>query len=269
MQMLDTVNIKQLPNPLNPRQLALLSLARMRTGISVGQLADQLQANLVTVRRDIQRLAAEGHLTRFHGGVRVPCSTAEHMDCMLPDRFNTFSNRQIAHKVANFVPNSCSLILNVGSITEAIARALIRHTELRVITNSLNVATILSGNPQFEVIVVSGIVRSHDQGIVGEEAADFIRQFRVDLAIMGISGIALNGTLRSNDYREVKVAQAIIQHAQKVWLAADSSNFGRSAMVEVGHLSQVDYLFTNANPPESFAALLAEANVHLQLAGIS
>jgi DeoR family transcriptional regulator, glycerol-3-phosphate regulon repressor len=268
MQILATANTKLLPNTLNPRQRALLSLARMQAGISVVQLADQLQANLVTIRRDIQRLAAQGYLTRFHGGVRVPCSSAEKMDCILSDSFNTQCNRQIARKIADFIPNSCSLILNVGTTTEAIARALMQHTGLHVITNSLNIASILSGNPQCEVIVVNGIVRSHDQGIVGEEAADFIRQFRVDLAIMSISGIGSNGTLCDSDSRQVKVTQAIIHHAQEVWLAADSSKFGRSEMFEVASLSQIDCLFTNTTPPEPFVALLAEANVHLQLAGV-
>jgi DeoR family glycerol-3-phosphate regulon repressor len=164
------------------------------------------------------------------------------------------------------VPNDCSLILNIGTTTEAIAKALLQHTGLRVITNNLNVAAILSGNPACEVIVAGGVVRARDRGIVGEAAVDFIRQFKVDIALIGISGIEADGTLRDYDYREVKVAQAIIEHAREVWLAADSSKFNRPAMVALATLAQVDRLFTDAPPPEPFPALLAEAQVLCEVA---
>ena len=127
-------------------------------------------------------------------------------------------------------------------------------------------ATTLSASSQAEVIVVGGVVRGRDQGIVGEAAVDFIRQFKVDIAVIGISGIEADGTLRDYDYREVKVAQTIIGHAREVWLAADTSKFNRPAMVEVGRLDQIDRLFTDAQPPAPFPALLEEAGVKLQIA---
>jgi DeoR family glycerol-3-phosphate regulon repressor len=128
------------------------------------------------------------------------------------------------------------------------------------------VASILSANAKSEVIVVGGVVRGRDRGIVGEAAVDFIRQFKVDIAVIGISGIEADGSLRDYDYREVKVAQTIMSHAREVWLAADSSKFNRPAMVEVATLSQIDRLFTDAPPPDPFPALLTEALVHYDLA---
>ncbi|MGH6637816.1 MAG: DeoR/GlpR family DNA-binding transcription regulator, partial [Polaromonas sp.] len=145
-------------------------------------------------------------------------------------------------------------------------KALLHHKGLRVITNNLNVAAILCGNTDCEVIVAGGVVRGRDRGIVGEAAVDFIRQFRVDIAVIGISGIEPDGSLRDFDYREVKVAQTIIEHAREVWLAADSSKFNRPAMVELARLSQIDRLFTDMAPPEPFPALLEEANVSCDIA---
>ena len=109
--------------------------------------------------------------------------------------------------------------------------------------------------------MVGGVVRGWDQGIVGEAAVDFIRQFKVDIALIGISGIEADGTLRDFDFREVKVSQTIIAHAREVWVAADSSKFNRPAMVEVAKLSQIDRLFTDATPPDPFPDLLADAQV--------
>lgn len=251
-------------NP-NPRQLTLLSVVQTQGSVTVEQLAEKLGVTLQTVRRDVQRLADEGMLARFHGGVRVPSSTVENIAHQQRESLNAAGKSRIAQAVAQAVPNDCSLILNIGTTTEAIARALLQHSGLRVITNNLNVATILSASPKTEVIVVGGVVRGRDRGIVGEAAVDFIQQFKVDIALIGISGIEADGTLRDYDYREVKVSQAIISHARQVWLAADGSKFNRPAMVEVGNLSQIDRLFTDATPPDPFPALLAEAQVRLDV----
>lgn len=252
-------------NP-NPRQLTLLAVVQSQGSVTVEQLADTLGVTLQTVRRDVQKLADEGLIARFHGGVRVPSSTIENIAHQQRERLNADGKTRIARAVAAAVPNNCSLILNIGTTTEAVARALLSHSGLRVITNNLNVATILSANPHCEVIVVGGVVRGRDRGIVGEAAVDFIRQFKVDIAVIGISAIEADGSLRDFDFREVKVSQTILSHAREVWLAADISKFNRPAMVEVGRLSQIDRLFTDAQPPEPFPALLAEAQVRYDVA---
>mgnify|MGYP003440062302 FL=1 len=98
---------------------------------------------------------------------------------------------------------------------------------------------------------------------VGDATVDFMSQFKVDIAIIGISGIEADGTLRDYDYREVKVSRTIIEHARKVWLAADHSKFNRPAMVELGRLQQIDRLFTDVAPPPPFPGLLSEAGTEL------
>ena len=250
----------------NPRQIKLLDSVRLRGSVTVEELADTLGVTLQTVRRDVQGLSEAGLLTRFHGGVRVPRSTVDNIAHQQRESLNAAGKAAIARAVARQVPNDCSLILNIGTTTEAVARSLLHHTGLRVLTNNLNVAAILSSNPQCEVIVAGGVVRTRDRGIIGEAALDFIRQFRVDIALIGISGIEADGSLRDFDYREVKVAQTIIEHSREVWLAADSSKFNRPAMVELATLSQIDRLFTDAPPPAPFPALLAEAGVRCDVA---
>jgi DeoR family transcriptional regulator, glycerol-3-phosphate regulon repressor len=142
----------------------------------------------------------------------------------------------------------------------------VQHRGLRVITNNLNVANILADNPDCEVIVAGGAVRSRDRAIVGEATMDFIRQFKVDIALIGCSGIEADGTVRDFDLREVKVAQTILAQAREVWLAADASKFNRPAMVHLAELSQLDRLFTDAAPPAPFPELLATAGVQCTIA---
>ena len=250
----------------NPRQADLLDEVRSRGSVSVEALADRFGVTLQTVRRDVKLLSDEGLLARFHGGVRLPSSTTENIAYRQRQQLNEGAKQRIARAVAKAVPNGCSLIINIGTTAEAIARELLRHTGLRVITNNLNVAAILSDNPDCEVIVAGGVVRSRDRGIVGEVTVDFIQQFKVDIGLIGISGIEDDGTLRDFDYREVKVARAIIEHSREVWLAADQSKFNRPAMVQLARFDEVDMLFTDAAPPDPFPKLLAHAGVQCEVA---
>lgn len=250
----------------NPRQSQLLDEVRRLGSVSVEALAERFGVTLQTVRRDVKMLSEAGLVARFHGGVRVPSSTVENIAYRQRQSLNAEAKRRIARAAAQAVPEGCSLILNIGTTTEAVAHELLRHRGLRVITNNLNVAAILSDNPDCEVIVAGGLVRSRDRGIIGEATVDFIRQFRVDIGLIGISGIEADGTLRDYDYREVKVSRAIVKHSREIWLVADHSKFNRPAMVELGHISELDRLFTDAPPPEPFPALLAEADVQCIIA---
>jgi DeoR family glycerol-3-phosphate regulon repressor len=252
----------------NPRQAQLLQAVLEQGSASIDSLAERFGVTLQTVRRDVQRLADAGLLARFHGGVRTPASTTENVAYRQRQEMNAEAKRRIAREVAKAVPDGCSLILNIGTTTEAIATELLRHKGLRVITNNLNVAATLSNNPDCELIVAGGVVRSRDRGIVGEATVDFIRQFKVDIGLIGISGIEADGTLRDFDFREVKVARAIIEHSREVWLAADHSKFNRPAMVEVARLDQIDALYTDQAPPARFASLFAEAGVSCVVAGV-
>jgi len=250
----------------NPRQLQLIEAVRSKSSVTVEELAERFDVTLQTVRRDIKLLASAGLVVRFHGGVRAPSSTTENITYRKRQTLHALEKQRIARAVAQAIPDGCSLILNIGTTTEAVARELVHRKGLRIITNNLNVAAILSDNPDCEVIIAGGVVRSRDRGIVGEATVEFIRQFKVDIGLIGISAIEADGTLRDFDYREVKVSRAIIEHSRQVWLAADSSKFNRPAMVELAKISEVDRLFTDKQPPELFMKIFEEAGMYCDIA---
>lgn len=250
---------------LNPRQRQLLDAVRQRVTISVEELAQQLNVTPQTVRRDIKLMEEAKLLARYHGGVGLP-SSVENIDYSQRQVLNAEAKRRIATAVAKQVPAGCSLLINIGTTTEEVARALVHHQGLHVVTNNLNVAATLADNPNCEVILAGGVVRGRDRGIVGEATIDFIRQFKVDIGIIGISSIEPDGTLRDFDPREVKVAQAIIEQSREVWLVADRDKFGRQALVRMAHVSQIDMLFTDAKPPEPLNKVLKDAHVKVVVA---
>jgi DeoR family glycerol-3-phosphate regulon repressor len=240
---------------LNPRQRRLLEFVRSRETVSVEALAREFDVTSQTVRRDIKLMEEAKLLARYHGGVGLP-SSVQNIDYSQRQSLHVGAKRGIASAVAQRVSSGCSLLINIGTTTEEVARALVNHGGLHVITNNLNVATILSDNPKSEVIIAGGVVRKRDRAIIGEATSDFIRQFKVDIGIIGISSIEPDGTLRDFDPREVKVAQTIIEQSREVWLVADGDKFGREALVRMGHVAQVDKLFTDTHPPEQLSRIL-------------
>ncbi len=164
----------------------------------------------------------------------LPSSSVENIAYTARQTLNADVKKQIGLLAAEMIPENASLFINIGTTTEEVARALSQHKKLRVITNNLNVARILADNSRVELIVTGGLVRSRDRAVVGESAVDFIRQFKVDYGVIGVSGIEEDGTLLDFDYREVRVAQEIIRNSRSVFLVADHSKINRNAMVRLG-----------------------------------
>ena len=240
----------------------MLGLVQERGFVSVEGLAQHFGVTAQTIRRDINDLCAAGLLRRYHGGAGLP-SSVENVAYQARQVLNFQAKERIGAAMAARIPNQASLYITLGTTTEAVARALREHQGLRVITNNLNVASILAENPGCEVIVAGGVVRHRDRGITGEATIDFMNQFKVDYAVMGISGIEGDGTLLDFDYREVRVLQIIMGNARSVLLGADHSKFGRNALVRVGDLSQVAELYTDAEPPPAIRRALAESGGRL------
>jgi DeoR family glycerol-3-phosphate regulon repressor len=224
-----------------------------------------LQVSVQTVRRDVHQLAQAGQLTRFHGGVRA-AATAANITYQQRETLNAQAKARIGRAVAERIPDDSSLMLTVGTTTCAVARELRDHKGLRVVTNDMTIAQLLSISPHIEVHMCGGFVRARDHAVVGEAAVDFVKQFRFDTIIMGVAGIEPDGSMRDFDYREVKVTEAAIAHSRQVWVVADASKFERRAMVEVAHVSKIDSLFTDAPPPADFNLLLEQAGVTVQIA---
>lgn len=248
--------------PVRRRQQQMLVLINEKGFVSIQDLADKFEVTPQTVRRDINQMNARGLVQRHHGGAGSTTST-ENVDYTSRKVLNLKEKECIARLAAKHIPARSSLFINIGTTTEEVARALINHERLRVITNNLNVATILSGNENLQIFVAGGMIRHYDCGIVGEAASDFIRQFKVDYGIIGISGIDMDGTLLDFDYREVRTARAIMENSRKVYLVTDHTKFGRSAMTRLGNIEELDAVFTNKRPPEPLLDIIEKNNIQL------
>jgi DeoR family glycerol-3-phosphate regulon repressor len=246
------------------RHKSILALLKERGSVTIEELVVHFKVTPQTIRRDLSYLADNQKLRRHHGGAG-PISSIENTSYHTRQITDLEAKEKIAANLVKMIPNGSSLFINIGTTTETIAKALLHHENLQVVTNNLNVARILGAKKDFSVLIAGGEVRYRDGGVIGEATEEFINQFRMDFGIIGISGIEDDGSLLDFDFREVKVAQAIIKNSRRVLLAADSSKFGRYAMVRLGNINQAHDFITDSKPPESIQTILTSHDVNLHI----
>lgn len=246
------------------RHDAIVELVRQQSYVSTEELVEHFAVSPQTIRRDLNDLAEQNKIHRHHGGAALPSSS---VNAAYNDRKIMWSDQKarIAARVASQIPDGSTLFIDIGTTPEAVAHALLEHRDLRIVTNNLNVATLLTPKEDFRILLAGGEVRSRDGGIMGEATLDFISQFRLDYGILGISGIDMDGSLLEFDYHEARIKRAIIENSRNVMLVTDHSKFGRNAMVNLGNMSLIDYMFTDQKPPESVMALISKYEVQLEL----
>ncbi len=251
--------------PVSPRQHDIVERARQQGRVVVDELSSDLQVTPQTIRKDLNELCDRGIMQRVHGGA-VLVSGVSNFAYDARRTLAADEKRRIGVKAASLIPDNSSLFINIGTTTEQVASALRGKRGILVITNNINVVNLLYAAPDIQVIVAGGVVRPTDGGVVGEVTVDFIRQFKMDYAIIGVSAIDEDGSLLDYDYREVKVAQAIIENARHTILVADNSKLERTAPVRIGHLSQLSNFVTDQPLPHSIADICSEKGVILHIA---
>ncbi len=250
---------------LSYRQREILELVHEHSFMATDKLVEHFGVTPQTIRRDINSLTDMKLLKRFHGGASIPTS-ARNDSYRERQEKGSAAKQRIAKMAAEKIPDGASLFLNIGTTPEALAIELRHKKDLRIVTNNINIANLLRQNESFDVMIAGGLVRHSDGGIVGEATTDFVQQFRLDIGVIGISGIDVDGTLLDFDYQEIRSAQAIVKNSKSVFLVADSSKFGRRAMIKMGDYSDIDHMFTDQQPPEDFLEAINVSDMKLHVA---
>lgn len=249
----------------NFRNPEILEIARRDSKVTVEGLAAHFGVTQQTIRRDLGELADAGKLERVHGGAVLPTGTVN-IGYLERRSLNPAPKASIARACAAQIPNNISLFLNIGTSTEAVARELLHHENLMVLTNNMNVANILLANPSCEVILTGGHLRRADGGLIGNLASDTIHKFKCDLAVIGCSALDNDGDLLDFDIEEVSVSQAILRQSRRTFLVADNSKFKRSAPARIASLSEIDVLFTDESLPPALQADCARWDTQVTVA---
>ena len=247
----------------NFRQTKILDIARRRGRVSVEKLAQRFQTSAQTIRKDLSDLSDSGHLKRVHGGAILP-ENASVIGYEDRRKLSHAAKTRIAKACAADIPEGTCVFLNIGTTTEAVARELLHHNALMVVTNNLNVANILSANPQIDVMVAGGTLRRSDGGLVGSMTTKLIAQFKFDYAVIGCSALDEDGDILDFDIQEVDVSQTIIARSRNTFLVSDASKFDRTAPVKIASLKDVDRFYTDASLEHDLAQTCAAWDTDLR-----
>lgn len=252
-------------NSLSQRQRKILALIEDDQHVRVDDLSERFSTSHQTIRKDLQRLADLHHIVRSHGGATL-VGGVEYTSPTQRKGVAVSQKQAIGAAVSGLIPPTCAVFLNAGTTTAQAARYLSGHQQLRVITDNVDLASEIRGFSGLEVIVPGGAVRRSDGAILGAEAVDYIRQFRVDYAVIGAAAVSQDGALLDFDLAEVQICRAMMARARHTILALDSSKFGRNAPVELGHLSDVNTLVTDANADDWVGPICLQHEVELLVA---
>lgn len=277
LPLIRTKTIKQYSNEhleisveLSFRQIEMLSRINREGRVDVDVLAAENSLTTQTIRRDLNELCTRGLAARIHGGA-IPAVSVSNVGYQQRRQLALDEKESIGRIASRLIPDNCSVILNIGTTIEQVARSLYDHLGLVVITNNINVISTLTGSPQKELVLVGGTVRQSDGAIVGEDAVEFISRYKADFACIGASAIDEDGAVLDFDGREVSVARAILKNARKTILVCDSLKFERTAPIRICNISDVDYFVTDSEPSEAFrkvaelqgTCIVTSSNVHL------
>jgi len=235
------------------RQDAILDLVSREGGARVADLVERLGVSDMTVRRDIQVLAARGLVTRVHGGAAAVSDqlTADEPEFKVKSALQPAEKRAIARAAADLVEPGSSVALSAGSTTYAVAEALCHVPRLTVITNSLPVADVLhSAAPPDTSVVLTGGVRTPSDALVGPVALAVLRDLHVDWLFLGVHGRDVRAGLTSPNMSEAETDRAMIASAHRLVVVADHSKWSVVGLAAIAPISEIDILVTDDKLPE-------------------
>ncbi len=249
----------------SPRHGQILTLLKEEGTISVGELARRLGVSLETVRRDVKPLAARGEVVRMHGAIGLPSVVSE-APFERRMRENRPAKEAIARLAASTIRDGESIMLDTGTTTSLLARALLDHRRLTVVTNSSDIARTLATVNGNKVYMAGGELRSDSGAALGFSAIEFVSRFSVDHAIISAGAINAATGVMDYDLEEAQFGQAILSRGRRRVVVTDASKFGQKGLVRVCALADFDELLVNRMPPADLADALRQSDVTVTVA---
>ncbi len=244
------------------RRERILELIKDRGYMPIDDLVAHCRVTPQTLRSDLNRLADAGRVIRHHGGASMPSSVINSSYALRRTEFAR-EKALVAERLAQWLPDRCSLFLTLGTTMLAVAQRLTIRKDLKVITNNLEAAQVLVAQPGIEVIVLGGRLERRNLGVSGTSTLAAVEQYRADLCLFSVGGIDPDGSLLDYHESEVDVVRLMLQRARQRVLVVDHTKFGRTASVRVGSITEVSVIATDQAPPPGIRKLLRGRQVEV------
>lgn len=245
------------------RQRAILDALSREGRVLVADLATRFRTSQVTIRKDLETLHTNGKIHRTHGGA-LPARDGALEDPSLneKEKLHRREKLQIAAAAVRMVTEGQVVILDSGTTTTAIARALRHFQHLSIITNAVNIAAELAGS-SLEVILTGGTLRMNSFSLVGPIAEETLRRLNADILFLGVDGFDVQTGLSTPNLLEAKVNRAMMDVARVTVAVCDSSKFGRRSLSLIAPPSAIHHVITDRSAPKNDIGALRKAGVEV------
>lgn len=228
------------------RRNKILDELKKKGHVNVSELAKELNATQVTIRNDLSALEQDGYLIRRQGGAIAAPSEAQLFNGFARNAIIQLDEKKaIAEYIVSLISDGDTVFLNSGTTTQIMAEALKQRNNLRIVTNSLAVATDLSTVSSFSVILLGGEVNVQYGFVSGADAQQQLSKYQADWSILSIDGISLQGGATTYHSEEAIIDTMMIEHSRKHILAADYTKIGRAGFSNICDLNPSVHLVTD------------------------
>jgi DeoR family transcriptional regulator of aga operon len=247
------------------RRRSILEIINREGRGIVKDLSRQYKTSSVTIRKDLEILHKRGLIHRTHGGA-LPLQSGALLDFSLQEKekLHRKEKERIGKAAAALVKEGESVVLDSGTTTMAVARALRERKHLTVITNAVNIAAELAGT-SIEVILTGGILREKSFSLFGPLAEETLRSLSADLLFLGVDGIDVHFGLTTPNLLEARVNRVMLEISRRVILVCDSSKFGRRSLSVIAPMPRVHQIITDSRIPKSDMKALEEAGIEVTI----
>jgi DeoR family transcriptional regulator, aga operon transcriptional repressor len=244
-----TLEKERAPGPMlieERRQHVLATILREGRAL-VSELSDSLGISRITIRKDLDHLEARGLIQRTHGGA-LTSQNGTSLDRSIQEKqqVHLAEKQRIAAAAARLVQDNQCVLLDSGTTTMAVARALRELKGLTVITNALNIASELAGT-DFEVILIGGTLRRNSSSLVGPLAEDTLREMHADILFLGVDGFDSTVGITTPNLLEARVNRAMMQASRRIVAVCDSSKFSHRSLAHIAPPTAVHTVITDTN----------------------
>jgi DeoR/GlpR family transcriptional regulator of sugar metabolism len=228
-----------------PRRMKILEWLQEEGSARVRDLSAAFAVSEATIRQDLERLDTDGYITREHGGAYLK-SVPQQVESMSLHHVQNMDRKQkIGRAAAALVGDHETLIIDSGTTTTQFAENLRPRQDLNIITNALNIALMLGGNPTNTVHMPAGQFKAPTLSLSGEKSVDFFVGIYAEKLFLATAGIAFDAGLTYPAIGDIYVKRAMIKAASKVYLLADSTKIGRMSFSSLGSIELVHTLITD------------------------
>lgn len=233
-------------------------LARIAEMIAEGrratvlELSQALQVSEATIRRDLRLLEQRGIVQRTHGGAIAPSNTGFEPTFLEKEVKAAVEKERIGRAAADLIRDGETVILDAGTTTAQIAKALQGRNGLTIVTNAINIALELTHSPGIEVYLTGGTLKGSTLALVGPAAEDFLRGFYADKVFLGVNGVDLRRGLTTPSLSEARVKRIMLESARERILVADNTKYGAVAFAAIAPLDMLDRVVSDSGLPDEF-----------------